>query len=95
MLFVRTSSAKTHMRQTEIIMKSNGKKQEKQQRDIPYAFPESMKRVLPMADPAPDITTFDPPVPNRAWTEMRMGKDIDELSEEEKADLYIGRDNIF
>ena len=27
----------------------------------------------------------DPPVPNRAWTEMRLGKDIDELSEEEKA----------
>ena len=37
----------------------------------------------------------DPPVPNRAWTEMRMGRDIDELSEEEKADLYLGRDNFF
>ena len=80
--------AKTHLR--EIFMK----KQEKPQRDIPYAFPQSTKHILPMADPVPDITTYDPPVPNRAWTEMKMGKDIDALSEEEKKDLYIGRDNI-
>ena len=26
----------------------------------------------------------DPPVPNRAWTEMRLGRDIDELTPEEK-----------
>ena len=37
---------------------------------------------------------FNPPVPNRAWTAMRQGKDIDELSEEEKKDLYLGPDNI-
>ena len=37
----------------------------------------------------------DPPVPNRAWTEMRLGRDIDELSEEEKADLYLGPDRMF
>ncbi len=37
---------------------------------------------------------FNPPVPNRAWTEMRMGKDISELTEEERRDLYIGRDSI-
>ena len=43
--------------------------------------------------PAPAFD--DPPVPNRAWTEMKLGKDIDELSEEEKADLYLGRDNYF
>ena len=36
----------------------------------------------------------NPPVPNRAWTAMKMGKDIEELSEEEKRDLYIGKDNI-
>ncbi|MBQ8302684.1 MAG: hypothetical protein IJX97_03940 [Clostridia bacterium] len=75
-------------------MKKADKKEDKRQRDIPYAFPENMKGISPMADPVPDITTYDPPVPNRAWTEMRLGKDIDELSEEEKADLYIGRDNI-
>lgn len=44
----------------------------------------------------PDIAlpAFNPPVPNRAWTAMRMGKDIDELTEEEKADLYLGRDGL-
>ena len=36
---------------------------------------------------------FNPPVPNRAWTAMRAGKDIDELTEEEKRDLYLGNDN--
>lgn len=45
--------------------------------------------------PAIDLPAFNPPVPNRAWTEMRLGKDIDELSEEEKRDLYIGNDNLF
>ena len=37
---------------------------------------------------------FNPPVPNRAWTAMKQGKDIDELSEEEKRMLYYGRDVI-
>ena len=36
----------------------------------------------------------NPPVPNRAWTAMRAGADIEELSEEERRDLYIGRDGI-
>ena len=38
---------------------------------------------------------FNPPVPNRAWTAMRMGMDIDELSDEERRELYYGRDDIF
>lgn len=44
----------------------------------------------------PEISppTFNPPVPNRAWTAMKAGKDIDELSEEEKRMLYYGRDDI-
>ena len=37
----------------------------------------------------------DPPVPNRAWTEMRLGRDIDDLSEMERRELYLGRDNLF
>jgi hypothetical protein len=45
--------------------------------------------------PGIDLPAFNPPVPNRAWTAMRLGKDIDELSEEEKADLYIGKDRYF
>ena len=37
---------------------------------------------------------FDPPIPNRAWTAMKMGKDIDALTEEEKRMLYYGKDPI-
>ena len=45
-------------------------------------------------DPEIAIPDFNPPVPNRAWTAMKAGKDIDELSEEEKRMLYYGRDGI-
>ena len=41
------------------------------------------------------LPAFNPPVPNRAWTAMRKGMDIEELSEEEKRDMYLGRDDIF
>ena len=44
--------------------------------------------------PGIELPEFNPPVPNRAWTAMRQGLDIDALSEEEKRDLYIGNDNI-
>lgn len=40
------------------------------------------------------LPAFNPPVPNRAWTAMRAGVDIDELSEEEKRELYYGHDPI-
>ena len=43
----------------------------------------------------PIVTPPIPPVPNRAWTAMRKGLDIDQLSEEEKRSMYLGRDNIF
>ena len=44
----------------------------------------------------PQITPLelDPPVPNRAWTAMRLGKDIDALTEEERRMLYYGKDDI-
>lgn len=45
--------------------------------------------------PGIELPAFNPPVPNRAWTAMRQGIDIDELSEEEKRDMYYGRDDIF
>lgn len=45
--------------------------------------------------PGIELPAFNPPVPNRAWTAMRKGVDIDELSEEEKRDLYVGRDDQF
>lgn len=45
--------------------------------------------------PGIELPAFNPPVPNRAWTAMRKGMDIDELSEEERRDLYLGRDSFF
>ena len=43
----------------------------------------------------PDVPEIpDPPVPNRAWTEMKLGRDIDDLSPEDKRDLYIGHDPL-
>ncbi len=45
-------------------------------------------------NPEIQLPAYNPPVPNRAWTAMRMGKDIEELTEEEKRDLYVGRDDL-
>ncbi len=44
--------------------------------------------------PGVELPAFNPPVPNRAWTAMKNGLDIEELSAEERRDLYLGRDNI-
>ena len=46
-------------------------------------------------NPGIELPAFNPPVPNRAWTAMRQGIDIDELTDEEKRDMYYGRDDIF
>ena len=43
--------------------------------------------------PGIELPAFNPPVPNRAWTAMRRGLDIDELTEEERRELYLGRDS--
>ncbi len=45
--------------------------------------------------PGIELPAFNPPVPNRAWTAMRQGMDIDSLTEEEKRDMYYGRDSLF
>ena len=45
-------------------------------------------------NPEIELPAYNPPVPNRAWTAMRMGKDISELTEDEKRDLYVGRDGL-
>ena len=42
--------------------------------------------------PGIELPSFNPPVPNRAWTAMRMGKDITELTDEEKREMYYGKD---
>ena len=45
-------------------------------------------------NPGIALPAFNPPVPNRAWTAMRQGKDIEELSPEERAEMYYGRDRL-
>jgi hypothetical protein len=45
--------------------------------------------------PGIELPAYNPPVPNRAWTAMKAGMDIEELSEEEKRELYLGRDVSF
>ena len=67
----------------------------------PNEIPEKRKKPIeefPGAVPATDVPRTpevpDPPVPNRAWTEMKLGRDVDELTPEERSDLYIGRDRL-
>ncbi len=56
--------------------------------------PESTDSTAGINSPKIALPAFNPPVPNRAWTAMRMGKDIEELTEEERRDLYIGPDDL-
>lgn len=44
--------------------------------------------------PGIELPSVIPSVPNRAWTAMRKGMDLDELTEEERLSLYYGTDNI-
>ena len=44
--------------------------------------------------PEIELPAYNPPVPNRAWTAMRNGVDIEALSPEERRSLYLGRDNV-
>ncbi len=44
--------------------------------------------------PGIELPAFNPPVPNRAWTAMRAGMDIDSLTEEEKREMYYGKDGL-
>ena len=69
-------------------MDTERKPEKREQTDgtIPEKTPET---TFPNAPEIPD-----PPVPNRAWTEMKRGRDIDDLTPEERSDLYIGRDRL-
>ena len=59
-------------------------------------FPGNKQDSVPgINSPEISLPAFNPPVPNRAWTAMQQGVDIEELSEEEKRDLYLGRDNYY
>ena len=63
--------------------------------NIPNERPTGDNASIPgINTPGIELPAFNPPVPNRAWTAMRNGVDIDALSPEERRDLYLGRDNI-
>ena len=57
-----------------------------------YGYPTEQS-VPGINNPEIGLPAYNPPVPNRAWTAMRKGADIDNLSEKEKRDLYLGNDN--
>ena len=71
-------------------------KKSKKEKEIPILAgrPGAPDSKAGINSPAIVPPAFNPPVPNRAWTAMRQGKDIEELTEEEKKDLYLGPDNI-
>ena len=63
--------------------------------EIPNERPAGDNASIPgINTPGIELPAFNPPVPNRAWTAMRNGVDIDALTPEERRDLYLGRDNI-
>ncbi len=45
--------------------------------------------------PEISLPAFNPPVPNRAWTAMKGGKDISELSYEERMMLNPSKEELF
>ena len=58
-------------------------------------YPSGQTNSVPgINTPEISLPAFNPPIPNRAWTAMRAGKDLDELSDEEKKMLYYGKDDI-
>ena len=42
--------------------------------------------------PGIELPAFNPPVPNRAWTAMRQGLEIEDLDEEDREALFEGRE---
>ena len=56
--------------------------------NIPNERPTGDNASIPgINTPGIELPAFNPPVPNRAWTAMRNGVDIDALSPEERRDL--------
>lgn len=83
----------------EVFMKDNKNNKKIDQSVNDYNVPEAEsfpgKESSAINNPNIELPAFNPPVPNRAWTAMRQGLDIDELTEQEKADMYLGRDSYF
>jgi hypothetical protein len=63
--------------------------------ELPNRRPTGDNASIPgINTPGIELPAFNPPIPNRAWTAMRNGVDIDALSPEERRDLYLGKDNV-
>ena len=75
--------------------KIENKSQRAQELPVTLDRPESPGGKAGINSPRIAPPAFNPPVPNRAWTSLIAGKDIDELSADEKRDLYVGPDNLF
>lgn len=81
---------------TDAARAETGKGRKKKGTDGVNGAPDSAMRKAPgytnavpgVNTPTVSLPAYNPPVPNRAWTEMRAGRDIQALSEEEKAQLY-------
>ena len=71
--------------------------EQKRNRKAPEAVPlgrvpHNDNAVPGINTPGIELPAFNPPVPNRAWTAMKNGVDIDQLTDEERNMLYYGRD---
>ena len=76
-------------RQKELIMenKKNGKNTDRSV-DGRYSDFTGENGIPGINTPGIELPAFNPPVPNRAWTAMRKGLDIDELDEVERDGMY-------
>lgn len=73
----------------------NGGEKNKREEKLPLGRDRGVGDAVPgINTPGIELPAFNPPVPNRAWTAMREGLDIEALSPEEKAELYLGHDDI-
>lgn len=75
-------------KKTKTVKETEKKKMNSYRKDAPGA-------ISGINTPGIELPAYNPPVPNRAWTAMRAGYDIDQLSEDEKREMYLGRDEIF
>ena len=73
-------------------MKENEKrKQNAIEEENNARVPHNDNAVPGINTPGIELPAFNPPVPNRAWTALKNGLDIEELSPEERNSLTLGR----
>ena len=87
-LIVQKGIVKMEEKKTKTVKETQKKQVNGYRKDAPGA-------ISGINTPGIELPAYNPPVPNRAWTAMRAGYDIDELSEEEKREMYLGRDELF